>query len=394
MERTDVRCYGYDVASDVRRIILQFLACVLSRARREMFERTDVRCYGQRGVAAAGGSAPGRQPATAHVQTRIALCKTLLHRQQKFVMGVGGNGWAATPKAFGVGDVDWMMTQFRLSKIAKRLNSDQTLLVADHIITPKQSRLEKLRNEVKDFSPQVKQGLIAAAVTLLVAIGGCFAVNSENSRLKAKVHDLELEVLPFRNLAVQQFNRADAESLKKLAESMTTLHKDYSTQLETINSLRTQIEQLKSANEDTARDFSLKIAQQAFIPLSENNEKQFVNELSGFFRRWPGITNIGLITDTTERRRRLWTEQMGKIVSEGKLPVTIKGGMNLDNGRYELVIFYRPEYQKAVEEIASPFAKLVQPPIIISASTNDPYPISIRLMGEPLFNTNGVIRFK
>ncbi len=55
-----------------------------------------VRLPGATGVAAAGGSAPGRQPATAHVQTRIALCKTLLHRQQKFAMGAGGNGWAAT----------------------------------------------------------------------------------------------------------------------------------------------------------------------------------------------------------------------------------------------------------------------------------------------------------
>jgi phenylacetic acid degradation operon negative regulatory protein len=51
-----------------------------------------VRLPGATGVAAAGGSAPGRQPATAHVQTRIALCKLLLHMQQKFVMGAGGNG--------------------------------------------------------------------------------------------------------------------------------------------------------------------------------------------------------------------------------------------------------------------------------------------------------------
>jgi len=29
-----------------------------SSVRKEMFERPDVRCYGQRGVAAAGGSAP------------------------------------------------------------------------------------------------------------------------------------------------------------------------------------------------------------------------------------------------------------------------------------------------------------------------------------------------
>jgi hypothetical protein len=31
---------------------------------------------------AAGGSAPGRQPATAHVQTRMAMGNTLLHMQQ------------------------------------------------------------------------------------------------------------------------------------------------------------------------------------------------------------------------------------------------------------------------------------------------------------------------
>ena len=51
------------------------------------------RVPGATGVAAAGGSAPGRQPATAHVQARIALCKTLLQMQQKFVIGAGGNGW-------------------------------------------------------------------------------------------------------------------------------------------------------------------------------------------------------------------------------------------------------------------------------------------------------------
>jgi len=54
--------------------------------------------------AAAGGSAPGRQPATAHVQIQIAMCKTLLHMRQKFVMDAGGNGWAAT--ALRLADVE------------------------------------------------------------------------------------------------------------------------------------------------------------------------------------------------------------------------------------------------------------------------------------------------
>jgi hypothetical protein len=129
--------------------------------------------------------------------------------------------------------------------------------MANHIITPKQTRLEKIETEVKGFSPQVKAALITVSVTVAIAlitsIGGFISMYSESSRLKSKVNDLELEVLPFRSLAVQQFNKADAESLKKLAESMTTLHRDYSNQLGTINNLRQQIEQLKAANDETDR---------------------------------------------------------------------------------------------------------------------------------------------
>ena len=90
-------------------------------------------------------------------------------------------------------------------------------------------------------------------VTAAVTIVGWLNSSSENSGLKSKVHDLEMEVLPFRNLAVQQFNKADAESLKRLAETMTTLHRDYSMQIETINALRGQIDQLRRANEDADR---------------------------------------------------------------------------------------------------------------------------------------------
>jgi len=125
--------------------------------------------------------------------------------------------------------------------------------MSDHIIIPSKTKWEKVKGEVKGFSPQVKQGLITASVTVLIAlitaIGGYISVHIENSQLKAKVHDLELEVLPFRNLAVQQFNTADAASMKKLAEAMTALGSDYSNQLETINNLRQQIERLRKAKE-------------------------------------------------------------------------------------------------------------------------------------------------
>ena len=44
-----------------------------------------VRLFGATGVAAAGGSAPGRQSATAHVQPPIAKDKFVLHVQHEFV---------------------------------------------------------------------------------------------------------------------------------------------------------------------------------------------------------------------------------------------------------------------------------------------------------------------
>ena len=48
--------------------------------------------------------------------------------------------------------------------------------MADQLIIPRQSWSEKFKDQVKNFSPQVKQGLIGAAVTLLIAISGCVAV--------------------------------------------------------------------------------------------------------------------------------------------------------------------------------------------------------------------------
>jgi hypothetical protein len=120
----------------------------------------------------------------------------------------------------------------------------------DHIIQPRRSWVEKLTSGIKGSAPQVKQGLIVAAVTvaisLFTAIGGCIGAHSENSRLKDKVHDLEQELLPFRNLAVQEFNRADAESMKKLAASMSALRTDYSEQLKRTEALQIEIEHLRT----------------------------------------------------------------------------------------------------------------------------------------------------
>ena len=130
-------------------------------------------------------------------------------------------------------------------------------------ITPRHSQWETLKREVIRFSPQVKQALItvcgAFLLSAIAGVGGCIGTHSENSRLRsetdrqkialvskdAEISRLNIELTPFRSLAVQEFNRADAENMRKLAETMTTLRKDYASSLETLNSNRVELEQLK-----------------------------------------------------------------------------------------------------------------------------------------------------
>ena len=170
--------------------------------------------------------------------------------------------------------------------------------MTQHIITPPQSWWEKVQSEVKAFSPQVKGALITALVTLILAIGGCAKTFSENSRLRDKVHDLEQELLPFRNLAVQEFRNQDAASLKKLAELMSTLRADYATQLNTVNSLRAEIEQLKRASpkrrqitESAAQEViaGLKLTKIKSVEIHTQGEdidtRELADVISGLFQR-------------------------------------------------------------------------------------------------------------
>lgn len=137
------------------------------------------------------------------------------------------------------------------------LASTLAIMTDDLIVKPHESKRDKLKKLVGSFSPNVNAALIAAAMALLLAVmgmvGGCLKVNSdnkelrtENSTLKNKVHDLEQEVGPFRNLAVQEFRSADASSMKKLADLMTTLKNDYSNAAATVNSLRAEVEHLRT----------------------------------------------------------------------------------------------------------------------------------------------------
>jgi hypothetical protein len=124
--------------------------------------------------------------------------------------------------------------------------------MAEHIIVPPQSWWERLKGDVKEFSPQVKAAMITVCgtltVTAIVTMIGWLSSSSENSRLKEKIHGIELESLPFKILAVQEFNKADVETMKRLADLMTKLQKDYTNQLDTINTLRGQVDGFRKTN--------------------------------------------------------------------------------------------------------------------------------------------------
>ena len=142
------------------------------------------------------------------------------------------------------------------------------------LIIPKKSRWEKFKSEVLAFTPHVKAALIsvggASFLAAIAAIAGCIGTHSENSRLKTKVHDLEMEVMPFRNLAVQDFKKADSESMRKLAVSMTTLRNDYAANLDTLNSNRLEIEQLRKATQQIDVNLASQMIQES-IPRAHLN---------------------------------------------------------------------------------------------------------------------------
>jgi hypothetical protein len=177
--------------------------------------------------------------------------------------------------------------------------------MSEQIITPRQSRWEKTKNEIKASSPQVKQGLIMASVAVVLAlagaIGGCIKTASENSRLEtdvssktAKIQDLEFEITPFRTLAVEKFNKADADSLKRLAETMTALERDYTQQLHTIGLLQSQLD-LATASAKDARDR----AELALTKIKRTMSDQQIATLTKKLMGLPKATITVMGSDTT-----------------------------------------------------------------------------------------------
>ena len=97
------------------------------------------------------------------------------------------------------------------------------------IIIPKKPWWERLS---ASLSPQVKAALIIAGVTIALGVIPFIVCLNENSRLKqeslskaSKIQELEFEPTPSRTLTIAQYGTADADTLKRLAGTMTALRR-------------------------------------------------------------------------------------------------------------------------------------------------------------------------
>jgi len=65
----------------------------------------------------------------------------------------------------------------------------------------------------------------------------------------AKIQELETQLTPFKTLALERFSKADTEALQKLAATIISLQTDYSNNIATIESLRSQLEQVRKSGQ-------------------------------------------------------------------------------------------------------------------------------------------------
>jgi hypothetical protein len=109
-----------------------------------------------------------------------------------------------------------------------------TEVVTTPIIGQHQSRWEKLKLRVSGFSPQVKAALIGfgallagCLLTFFLQFLGFAAANrrltQELGKANSKIQDLQFELTPVRTAAIQRYGRADAETIKMLADYLTNV---------------------------------------------------------------------------------------------------------------------------------------------------------------------------
>lgn len=97
-------------------------------------------------------------------------------------------------------------------------------------------------------------GALAVLITTAATImhqRSSLSIDNDNLRRRlsdesSKVRELEIELLPFRTLAIQKYAASDTTALKLLADSMATLQEEYSKSLVQISLLHDQIKLIDS----------------------------------------------------------------------------------------------------------------------------------------------------
>lgn len=159
--------------------------------------------------------------------------------------------------------------------------------------------------------PTVQAAVVGAIAVIATALLQHVWYAKENGELKSqlanktsRIQELELELLPFRTLAIQKFDKADADAMKALAATMEVLQSEYTKATLKIAEQQNQIEALRiktSPRTITPEQRTALIAQLQSMPKGE----------------------VCVTGDFTDTEARLYARQIEDVLKDAKYDVPI-----------------------------------------------------------------------
>ena len=173
---------------------------------------------------------------------------------------------------------------------------------------PPESWWERWRRKMQ-LHPSVQAALVGAIAVITTALLQHIWFAKENGDLKSqittknsRIQELEIELLPFRTLAIQKFDKADADTMKSLADTMATLQSEYSKAVLKIADQQNQIEALR-----------MKTSPRAITP------EQKISLLQLFQDAPKG--EVSVTADLADTEARMYARQIEDLLKEAKYDV-------------------------------------------------------------------------